>query len=208
MGYNSFKKDYMKKRNGYGFSGAHRTGKTSLAMEIAKRENIPFVKSSVTDIFTDLGYSPDQDYSIDTRIMIQNKILDVCVEQWKSQTGTFVTDRTPIDMIAYMLASSHQEDINDAIDIKIQEYIQRCIDATDTYFDTIFEIHPGIPIAHASGKANSSVSYIQHIALIITGIMSTVNVHTNMVDIGQSVIDFEERLSDCSWYFPDKEESL
>ena len=67
-----------------GLTGAHRTGKTTLAKEYGIANDIPVVLTSASKVFHDMGLSPQEDYPIDIRMTIQENILKSFAEQYGS----------------------------------------------------------------------------------------------------------------------------
>ena len=58
-----------------GLSGAHRTGKSSLARAFAEKHGIPFVETSASQVFKDLGVDPAATHDFSTRLTVQEEIL-------------------------------------------------------------------------------------------------------------------------------------
>lgn len=161
---------------GIGLCGAHRTGKSSLAKLYAKTYGINYVETTVSSIIKDMGYNPNVQYDIVTRIKIQEEVMTKTVSLWETQKSPFITDRTPIDMIGYMIANATQDELTHDNDGQFQNYIDRCKEVTNKYFNTVFLIPPVIPVVHTEGKANTTKTYIGHIAYVISGF---VDLHKN-----------------------------
>jgi hypothetical protein len=187
------------KNNGFGLCGAHRTGKSTLARLISDRCDIPFVQTSVSDVFNSLGFDPAHNLTLIDRLKVQNAVLDACISKWRIQESLFVTDRTPIDFIAYMLASTRQEELTDELDRKVQSYFSRCLEILDIYFNTIIEVKPGIPVIQESGKASTMQSHIDHIALLVSGLCSAHSSNSGPIigEIDHSLLDLDVRFEYC-----------
>lgn len=185
-----------------GFAGAHRTGKTTLARELAAQLGLPFVQTSISQTFKQLGYDPAVDYDLPTRIMIQQKVREAEIEKWQAQTQAYVTDRTPVDMIAYTLACAHQEQITPELDAQLQAYIHDCLQDTLKYFTWVFEVLPALPIVHEPGKASSTKTHVQHIALIVSGmLMHHKFTHCqNIMTIPTQVLTLQDRVNFCKTF--------
>lgn len=98
-----------------GICGSGGTGKTSLAEELAKKLSIPFLKSrAITDdILKRDGYDYSSGIQIERFLANsgrQNEILRRTIEQQKS-VESFVTDRTVVDLAAYVVCEMHDTDI-------------------------------------------------------------------------------------------------
>ena len=86
------------------FIGAHRTGKTTLAKAVCEATGVPYVPISTSQVFKDNGLDPSDKLDIWTRFDIQKKILLHAYDIWFDMDQQFICDRTPLDMLAYMLA--------------------------------------------------------------------------------------------------------
>lgn len=187
---------------GIGLSGAHRTGKSSLAKLFSDKYKIPYVETQVSKIISSLGFSSNVNYDISTRIDIQTEVLKETLKLWESQTTEFITDRTPIDMAGYMIANATQGELTKEFDEKFQEYINKCKEITNKFFGKIIVIPPAIPIVESEGKANSTKTYIGHIACVISGFIQLnkqdmPNVAFDLMP--NSVLTYSERLAYVSY---------
>lgn len=183
---------------GIGLSGAHRTGKSSLAKLFSEKYEIPYVETQVSKIIKSLGFSSNVNYDMATRIDIQTEVLKETVKLWDIQTTEFITDRTPIDMAGYMIANATQGDLTIEFDGKFQQYINECKEITNKFFGKIIVIPPAIPIVESDGKANTTKTYIEHIGCVISGFIQLnaqdmPNVSFDLMP--NSVISYSERLA-------------
>lgn len=179
-----------------GLCGAHRTGKTSLAEAFVKEhEGFVFLKTSASQVFKDLGLIPNVDYPFETRITVQEKILDVFEEAYKSMgEQAFISDRTPIDMIAYTLADVRQETLNAEESVRLKKYIKRCIDVSNRFFSILIVIQPGIPVRKEEGKASLCPMYIDHVAHLVMGLAVSEEVHSAHFYIPKKMTDIDRRV--------------
>ena len=92
------------KKVAIGLCGSHRTGKTTLAKEVSCKTGLKFIQTSTSEVFAQNGLDPSEPMDFSTRIWIQNKVVSAAEEVWKGAGERFITDRTPIDMMAYTLA--------------------------------------------------------------------------------------------------------
>lgn len=181
----------------YGLSGAHRTGKTTLAKAFSEATKVPFLETSTSAIMKEHGFDPMLDYPLSDRIHIQNKILDGMEALYRSGPEIFITDRTPLDAAAYMLA-----DITRAPsmqDIEVMRYIGRCIEVTNEFFSTILVLQTGIPLIHAEGKAPSSPAYVEHIGLIVMGLVNDERLGSRHFFVPKRYLTLEDRVSCLKW---------
>lgn len=151
-----------------GFCGSHRTGKTTLARETAEYISLPFVETSTSAVFAANGLSPSEPMDFDTRLWIQDKVVAAAEEVWRAEPGPFITDRTPIDMMAYTLA-----DINGAVAVDyptLESYLAHCFKVTGDIFADLILLQPAIPLVHEKGKAALNRAYIEHLNIMMTGL--------------------------------------
>jgi predicted ATPase len=181
-----------------GLNGAHRTGKSTLAREYAKRHDILYVETRVTDVFKQLGLDPRKTYEIDQRLMIQEAVLTALTRQYKEaakQSRLFVADRTPIDLASYMLADVTGSSAPSLAMAKlVNEYVRRCIEKTMEHFAVVVLIQPGIPIVDAPGKAAPCPAYMEHLNLIQRGLMADESFECQRFVMPRRTLDMEQRL--------------
>ena len=177
-----------------GICGAHRTGKTTLAQQCAKLSGIPFLATAVSQVFQDMGLDPAQPLPFATRLTVQNHILDRAVSLWANFPDQFITDRTPIDMMAYTLA-----DIQGTTEVqehRLQAYLDRCFQATNQYFRHLVIVPPAIPLVFAAGKAALNPAYIQHIHFLVVGLSYSQHISPDIkvVPLPEQIISLPDRV--------------
>lgn len=186
-----------------GFSGAHRVGKTTLAESFAKKHDMTFLKTSATEVFKAAGMDPKGSFSIDTRIAIQESMLQVFDRHYataasKSSIGLFVADRTPIDLAAYLLAEvqqnttagQEQETVNFAT-----HYVKRCLETADRWFATIIIVQPGIQVVEEDGKARGCPLFMEHLNTLMLGLTADERLRCRNYYLPRRVVSLEARLT-------------
>ena len=161
-----------------GLCGAHRTGKTTLAIALSSHLNIPFVRTTTSQVFAQLGLDPAEPMDFQTRLFVQNHVLDAAEQVWQNSATPFVSDRTPIDMIAYTLG-----DIQGKTEVDfdlLSQYIDRCFASTNQFFQNLAIIQPGIPLVYEDGKAALNAAYIEHINILVIGLCNDSRLKTNV----------------------------
>lgn len=154
-----------------GLMGAHRTGKSTLAREYANKYGIPFVETSVSAIWRELGLDPADEHDFDTRLMVQEKILqrvDAIYAEYGGQE--FITDRTPLDMAAYTMADAIGNRVPEDCQLRFAKYINKCFESTNKRLGVVLLVQPGIPIVHEEGKAAPNEAYIEHLNSLLLGL--------------------------------------
>jgi len=179
-----------------GIAGAHRTGKSTLAREFSERSGIPYVQTSTSETFKRLGADPKVDYSLHERIAIQMAILDDIREQYAAAPRIFVADRTPIDMMAYMLADVTRAGVTPEADEKVMRYLDLCMEVSKRFFSAYMVVQPGIPLVEEEGKAPAVPSYIEHINFLIIGLLlGKFNGSVNSIVLDRNCTDLEARVA-------------
>lgn len=176
-----------------GLCGAHRTGKTTLAIAISTDLNLPFVRTTTSQVFAQLGLDPAEPMDFKTRLFVQNHVLDAAEQVWQNSATPFVSDRTPIDMIAYTLG-----DIQGKTEVDfdlLSQYIDRCFASTNQFFQNLAIIQPGIPLVYEEGKAALNAAYIEHINILVIGLCNDSRLKTNVFCNARDVIAIDLRIN-------------
>jgi hypothetical protein len=171
----------FKSNSNLGLCGAHRTGKTTLAIAISSHLNIPFVRTTTSQVFADLGLDP------------ADHVLDAAEHVWQSSAASFVSDRTPIDMIAYTLG-----DIQGKTEVDfdlLNAYCDRCFASTNQFFQNLAIIQPGIPLVYESGKAALNAAYIEHINILVIALCNDSRLKANVFCNPRDAIALDLRIS-------------
>jgi predicted ATPase len=185
--------------SGIGLTGSHGCGKTTLAQACSERYKVHFLKSRASQVIIDAGYNPGLDYDFETRLMLQNMILDSAVEDYESQNGSsFISDRTPLDFLAYLMSDVRRNNVDELSDA-FMAYQKRCFDVINAYFCVVIVIQPGVQLIAREGKGTPNAAYIEHHNTLITGLSlnSSLKVqHTliprHVVDLGQRILGVNE----------------
>lgn len=175
-----------------GLTGSHRTGKTSLAQVIANQTGLPFLKTSTSQVFQQHGLDPATPLEFNTRLHIQQRVLTAAVEIWQTAPKAFVTDRTPIDFMAYTLADIQG---NTEVDfVQLESYLTQCFDITDQFFTQLVIIQPAIPLVYEPGKAALNKAYMEHLNTIILGLCHDERLHCPVKVLNRQRVKMEERV--------------
>lgn len=164
---------YQGKAKRIGFSGAHRTGKTSTALEVAKKLGIEYVDAKVSASNIWHSFKPSDNMTFGERIEVQEILLCEMEKNLSrfSSKPSFVTDRSPIDVLAYLQANIDNT-CSHIFDTRCQTFINRCIELSREYFTHFVVIPPSIPFSgevNKSGKVYNSKTYQESLTNIIIG---------------------------------------
>jgi adenylate kinase family enzyme len=114
-----------------GICGAHGTGKTTLAREIAEIYNLPIISQLMRNFWQEYGVMDFEKLPKDVRTTFQKESLLRQIDA-EDSTDDFVTDRTVLDQIAYTTMSSNMTGVDLAI------YEQLCRERLERYTHLIY----------------------------------------------------------------------
>lgn len=175
-----------------GLCGSHRTGKTTLAKAVAEHLNIPFIQTNTSQVFHDHGLKPSSPMDFKTRLWIQHKVVDAGQKVWESRQGDFITDRTPIDMMAYTLCDVQGTTQVDFYALK--RYMTHCFQVTNRLFSSLIIIQPGIPLVYETGKAALNEAYMEHLNVMIIGLCSQERSTCPFFILQRDIVDLQDRI--------------
>lgn len=156
-----------------GLCGAHGTGKTTLAIASSQKLNIPYISIGASDVFLQHGFHPSDKLDIRTRLFLQQKILDKAEGIWFDvDESSFICDRTPLDMAAYLLADVSNGELDQRTQDEIVDYLADCFSITKKYFKKIVLIPPMIHPIPREYKAALNKPLIQSLHCTLIGLLS------------------------------------
>ena len=181
-----------------GLAGTHCTGKTTLAQELAKRyEGVTFLQTSTSAVFKRLGKDPKQAMPLHERLDVQVEVAKTLWAEWADAAesdGTFVTDRTPADMMAYLFAEvSGYGVIEPELDDRLLRYKALCQNMMSA-FGLVYLVRIGIPFGQAGDKvrASGSLAYRTHHEMLIRAMLCEVGDPSAYREL--AVTDLDERV--------------
>lgn len=153
-----------------GLAGSHRSGKTTLARAVAARGGIAFYDGSFGRLARTLGYESVARMSIVERLTMQSRVLDLYEREIQLDAADRITDRTPLDMLAYLMAEvGMHAGLEDAASRAVVAYRDRCIALTRDLFDDVFLLQALPVYVVADGKPSDDPAYQAHIQALIEG---------------------------------------
>lgn len=170
-----------------GLCGSHRTGKTTLAREMSVQfDNVEAHLITTAGVFQQLGMDPAKHYTFAERMDVQFKILENARTQWQIGRDRghrySVSDRTPLDMLAYTLAdvTNSAECSGAVLEQHVENYTRACFDATEEFFDALIFVPIAIPVQVDPAKSSAStfVPYMQHISHLVYSLLTQTPVAT------------------------------
>jgi len=182
----------------FGISGAQRTGKTTLAKAVAEKLKFHYHDSSVTKIMREFGINPVGDVPLGERIKAQEFLLEKSCDALRQAPRPAITDRTPLDFIAYMLGEVTMHNTAEEFHEPIQTYVKNCLAAAEKYFDMILIVRPLLTYKAADDKPPPNRAYQSAIQYLIEGAAQNI---PNIVVGLLPALDLTERVDNCSVAF-------
>lgn len=179
-----------------GLSGASGTGKTTVVKQVSKMLKIEYVGSVAAEVFRSLNMDAKIDYPFETRLFLQEEILKRTLVEYEARRGSntpFVTDRTPIDFAASLMADVGRQNLNEELTELSLKYVEKCVAATNLYIPKLIVIQPGIKIEDRDQRPTNK-AYGEHINSLIIGILTTHNVVSKKQVIGRRILDLNRRV--------------
>jgi predicted ATPase len=155
-----------------GLCGAHRTGKSTLARAFAAKANIPFVQTQTKEIIAETGIDVREVKTFAERMTLQRCILAATeIKTYRGAPGNAVCDRTPIDMLMYLLADVRGDTLTPEQEIDLKAYAIDCYMAANRYFSAIVLVQPGIEIVDDPQSLQPSPGYMEHLNALALGLL-------------------------------------
>lgn len=171
-----------------GITGSSGTGKTTLATDVADALGISFVPSEINKIALAAGFkNASLELSFDERITLQQKILVGYKEFLAELPSNTITDRTPIDIAAYMMAEVTMHSGKKMREFAMQQittFVEDCLAVTNATFDTVLIVRPLNTYEEIDGKRPPvNPAYQLHTQLIMEGLASRIKRVNKVVTI-------------------------
>lgn len=181
---------------GLGLTGAHRTGKTTIAERLAQELECPFISSSASQVAAEMGITKFEGMLPSDRRAYQERVLETFTKRYESESasGVFVSDRTPLDFAAYVLTEWNPALNDPEHDEWVADYLLRCKKATSRFFFQVAVVQPGIPFVAAKGKAAAGNAYRECLNTVSIGLVSDPEVSAHCVILPRAMTDNETRV--------------
>ena len=120
--------------NRIGITGAHKSGKTTLAKAVAKKWNITFVETSLSDVLRAYGVTPNEELPFAKRLEVQQGMIGHLINIMSDAGDNFIADRTFMD-IAAMTLSFMPHNVSSIESETVRLIIDQCYRAQEAFFD-------------------------------------------------------------------------
>ena len=183
-----------------GLTGAHRTGKTTLAKAWAKENDAEYV--ALPKVIEAMGLEPKDINTLGVRLKVQRKLVEACHDTFSNKRAMFISDRTPLDVAAYTLADGSM-DMTLSQQQEMVSIVEDCIDITNSCFKMLALLQPGIPYVSEPGKPLFNVAYQEHIHSLIVGFLSDPRVEISWWHFPRIQLDHDERMDGLDFVYHD-----
>lgn len=178
-----------------GFSGSHRTGKSTLVKAFAEKHTaFTPVFTNVKGVYERLGVDPKEDIPFAERLDVQRHILDEVDHQYRRAGMLLVADRTPVCLMMYTLAEVQRQTLDDALETRLAAYIEDCIEVTNQHFGVIMIIPPAIAAPDHPLSAPQSLGYMEHLHMLATGIVTDERIAAAHFTLARDATDLDRRV--------------
>jgi hypothetical protein len=186
------------------FHGSHRTGKTVTAIEVAKKLGIAYVNAGMSSSDIWISIKPSDTMTFGERIQVQEFLLDE-IERLLARVSSmtaFVIDRTPVDLLAYLLTNI-DDTTSSIFDSRGQAFIDRCVALSAKHFTHFVVVPPGIPVVgdvNKRSKAYNSRMYKESLTDVIIGVYYRyfealrASTRKTMIVVPDNVIDLDAKV--------------
>lgn len=161
-----------------GLCGSHGSGKTTLVQRFGM-ENLDLfrLETNVGAFLTTLNVDVTQDLPFKDRLEIQIQILDYLEQLYKTAPGSFITDRTPIDVLAYTFSDITRTPLTMTQETKLQKLYKKARLLNLNYFEVIALLKPSADLSGIDKRADRAplhFGYVEHISALCTGFFSSI----------------------------------
>lgn len=181
----------------YGLMGAAGTGKTTLAKLVAEGLDISFQPSSISASARRHGFDAVGLLTLRERLKLQRHLLDDFKEMIANAPRPMITDRTPIDMIGYLMGEFHMlshHALEPELLAEADRYVSECMDYTRTTFDYVFHLGKLNVYEVKETRPALNPAYERHTDLIMKGCLIDLRDNLHYAVVAGQGLDFREGL--------------
>ena len=157
-----------------------------------------YVSASAAYTFQRLGLSPKVDLPFEERLHLQKEILKDSDALYERSGVRFITDRTPIDFLAHLLADVQCENVPRSAWGEVERYMKDCFACANRHFTTVILVQPGIKLVEAPTSAPANPSYIEHLSNLMLGLMANGMLECDHYQIPRACTDLDQRVAAVS----------
>jgi len=184
-----------------GFTGAHRSGKTTLARLVSTEYGLHRVESPAGAIAAKYGFDMGADNRLalqkqpdeNTGVDMQQCIMDELTTRLRGR-DSFVVDRTPIDVAAYMLADATAGAGDADARHCAVKMVTDAINLTQELFDVVILVPPLPIFVEEVGKPPMNQAYQDHHHFLCRGMLFDEDLDVWWDEIRRDTFNLSERM--------------
>lgn len=181
----------------FGISGAHKSGKTTLAKAVADKWGLKYIDVNLSSVNRAFGASPNEIIPFARRLEIQRNMVSHCINLFSEAEENYISDRTFIDVAAYTL-SYMPHVVSDIESETVKLIVDQCYRAQVAFFDKTIIIGNSFDIAphpDNSGKGAFSWSWNFQLQTLMRGLVLNANMKCPVSFIPDSHNTVSQRMS-------------
>lgn len=186
----------MIRAGGFGLSGAHRTGKTTVVSHLGPRLGFPVVGSIAGNLAAEMNLDVSKMSWFD-RVGYQSALLSRFASFYAASESFFVADRTPLDLACYLLMDLPQKNSKSVMSF-VSSYVESCIRLTNDNFLSVGVIQPGIDYVEEPGKPVFDSARQEKYNTLCLGLMMDDRLNVDRFILPRYMTGLEERVELCS----------
>lgn len=179
----------------YALSGAHGSGKSTLAEAFSAHTGLEYRPFKTSTIMAKAGWTLDRVKTLEDRVAVQEVIINGAETFFKDNRTLYVTDRSPLDFAAYLLADARNEPITPELDARVEGLILRCIEMCNAHFAGIVILYHDIPYVEREDRPHVNRSYQEHHHTLLSGLAGHPNLATPVFYIRRGITPLEMRIA-------------
>lgn len=159
--------------NRFGITGAHKSGKTTLAKAVAAKWGMTYVDVKLSEVNRAFGVSPNEIIPFAHRLEVQRNIVSHCINLFSDAEENYIADRTFLDVAAYTL-SYMPHVISDIESETVKMIVDLCYQSQAAFFDKTVIVGNSFetaPEPDNSGKAAFSWAWNFQLQTLIRGLV-------------------------------------
>ena len=153
----------------FGFSGCHGSGKTTLARDLANILGLTLYETRTSEIAKSLGFNAVADLDPEDRMNLQELLLENFWEVTQKLPRPFISDRTPVDMLAYALGEMGGMNSDPQLGERLERYVECAIWVTQNTFLSVLITRPLPYYEVDSHRPPQNVGYQRKFQLLVEG---------------------------------------
>jgi len=136
---------------------------------IAEILGFHFHETSTSQVMKEGGFVAVADMPMVERLAAQEYVLARHIADLEALPRPCIVDRTPLDMLAYLMGEVTMHNTSPELWPAIDEYRKKAIRVTDLHYDAIVFLRPLSFFEAAPDKPPPNVAYQWHIQMLIEG---------------------------------------